>query len=395
VAGFTPMFGRVFCKVWGIANVSQGKMQIKLSRIDWIASTIRGAMAMAVVWFAARRNERAWIAAAAIFVSADLLYTLEELNPRMPRRFFDPPPAAATFPPNREPFRVFHEVDWYGNEEPARQYFSTGSDVYWVVRNGLFPMTPAGAGVHTVLERDYDKTSLLPTIDITDSVWDLKRSGRADWYEPFMAMSNAWYRATYRDFKEEKQRTHSDFKKSTPIRFLPTLHYPRYYFADQLVTITGRSDFVDKLINGKYSSRVAFVHQPSFVPANGVVRGVAETANTATIDVESFGQGFLVMSVTPHKYWEIRLDDHRVPAVVTNIAYQGIVITPGRHRVTMVYRNTLVDIGLGITGALGGVLILLAIFAAPRIRRPTPAYEEPVHVVADESGTHVEPVSTP
>jgi len=34
------------------------------------------------------------------------------------------------------------------------------------------------------------------------------------------------------------------------------------------------------------------------------VRGFVETANSATLDVESFGQGFLVMSVTPHKYWQ-------------------------------------------------------------------------------------------
>ena len=35
------------------------------------------------------------------------------------------------------------------------------------------------------------------------------------------------------------------------------------------------------------------------------------------------------MSVTPHKYWNIRVDGARVPAIVTNIAYQGIIITPG------------------------------------------------------------------
>src|SRR5207247_6281071 len=99
-------------------------------------------------------------------------------NPRMPRRFFDPPPVAKTLPANRSDYRVFHEVDWYGNEKPAQQYFSTGDAVYWIVRNGLFPMTPAGSRVRTVLERDYDKTALLPTVDLTDSVWDVKRSGQ-------------------------------------------------------------------------------------------------------------------------------------------------------------------------------------------------------------------------
>ena len=395
ITGFTPLYGRVFMKLWGLTKTPQATKEINLSHVDWIVASVRGILAIALVWFAGRKKERNWIAAAALFVAVDLGYTLAELNPRMPRRFFDPAPAAARLPQNRADFRVFHEVDWYGNEDPARQYFSTGDAVYWVVRNGLFPMTPAGARVRTVLERDYDKTALIPTIDLTDSVWDVKRSGRADWYEPFMSMSNAWFRATYRPFKNEQQRTHGDFKKSDPIVFLETAHYPRYYFADQLISIRDRRDFVEKLVTGRHTPAVAFVPRPSFPPARGVVHGVRETANTAALDVESFGQGFLVMSVTRHKYWDVRVDGQRVPTVPANIGYQGIVITPGRHHVTMEYRNSLVQIGLGVTGGAGVLLLALAIFWRPRISRPLSPYEEPVHVVADANGTHVEPVETP
>src|SRR6185295_12256353 len=110
-----------------------------------------------------------------------------------------------------------------------------------------------------------DKTALLPTIDLTDSVWDVKRAGRGDWYVPFLAMSNAWYRAEYRDFEREKKRVKGDFKKSIPVNLTPAPHYPRYYFADQLVTIRDRADFVKKLTSGSYSARVAFIGGPSFV----------------------------------------------------------------------------------------------------------------------------------
>jgi hypothetical protein len=395
ITGFTPLYSRVFMKIWSMTKSAQTTKEIHLSHIDWIVAFVRGAIAIALVWFAAKKNERAWIAATAIFVAADLGYTLEELNPRMPRRFFDPPPAAARLPQNHGDYRIFHEVDWYGNEEPARQYFSTGDAVYWVVRNGLFPMTPAGAGVQTVLERDYDKTALLPTIDLTDSVWDLKRSGRTDWYEPFMAMSNAWFRAGYRPFKEEQKRTKGDFKKSDPCVFMETQHYPRYYFADQLVPIRDRSDFVDKLTNGRYTPQAAFVTLPPFTPAGGVVRSVRETANTADLDVESYGHGFLVMSVTRHKFWDVRVDGQRVLPVAANIAYQGIVMTPGRHRVTMVYRNSFVQIGLGVTGICSLLFVLVAIFWHPHVRHPRTAYEEPVHVVADAEGTHLEPAPPP
>ena len=210
-----------------------------------------------------------------------------------------------TFPRNRADFRIFHEADWYGTEKPAQQYFSTGDAVYWVVRNGLFPMTPAGSGLRTVLERDYDKTALLPTIDLTDSVWDVKRSGRADWWKPFMAMSNAWYRAVYRDFETEKKRERRQLQGiAAGRRSRKGRTIPRYYFADQVVTIRDRADFVKQLTTSSFSSARGLRRsgRRSF-PRAGVVSRVVETANTAAIDVESFGQGFLVMSVTPHKYW--------------------------------------------------------------------------------------------
>jgi hypothetical protein len=101
------------------------------------------------------------------------------------------------------------------------------------------------------------------------------------------------------------------------------------------------------------------------------------------------------MSVTNHKYWTVRLDGARVPQVPVNLAYQGIVVTPGRHVVTMEYRNPLVIIGMLITGLCAVLLLLVTIFAKPRVRPGLDAYEEPVHVVADESGTHLEPAQVP
>jgi uncharacterized membrane protein YfhO len=218
-----------------------------------------------------------------------------------------------------------------------------------------------------VIDRDYDKTALLATIDFTDSVWDIKRSGRTDWWQPVMAMSNAWYRGTYRPFEAEKKRVKGQMKRADPIRFEEVEQYPRYYFADQLVTIRDRRDFAKKLSDGSYSKRVAFVGIPSFVPAAGAVHGVRETANTATIDVESFGRGFLAISVTPHKYWRITIDGAETRAIVTNIGYQGIVVPAGRHRIFMRYRNPLAANGARVSVAAS--LLLLAAALRPRRRR--------------------------
>src|SRR5437763_6732170 len=52
--------------------------------------------------------------------------------------------------------------------------------------------------------------------------------------------------------------------------------------ADQIITIKDRHDFVKKLTAGKYSDASAFVSQPSFVPARGIVRSVTETDRKST-----------------------------------------------------------------------------------------------------------------
>ena len=374
VVGFLPFYGQQFRRMWGLGQGVAANRMVSISRIDWLVAAARGGMLMMLLasYPQARRRFKSalWLALLGVFVIADLGPVVHQLNPRMPTRFFTAdPPADAALPKNREAFRVFHESDWYGQEEIARKYFSTGDAVYWIVRNGLFPMTPAGHRIRTVIERDYDKTALLPTIDFTDSVWDVKRSGKSDWWRPFVAMSNAWYRGVYRPFEAEKKRVNGNMKVARPIDFIPVEHYPRYYFADQIVTIRDRKDFAHKLSTESFTDAVAFVRERSFVPARGVVRGYTESSNAASIDVESQGDGFLVMSITPHKYWTITVDGKRAAPLVTNIAYQGIRVPAGRHRVEMRYRNTLVDAGLKISTAAIALLFAIAIFGARRKAR--------------------------
>jgi hypothetical protein len=398
IAGFTPFFARAMTKIWVLTPGANANYIIRTSRIDWALAAARAAGAIALLMTVRTKRRNVWLAALAVYMLADILPIAEEINPRQPRKFFQPPPFAAQFPKDRLDYRVFHECDWYGQEDIAKKFFSTSSGVYWVVRNGLFPMTPAGARIHTVLERDYDKTDLLPTIDLVDCIWDVKRSGKADWWVPFMAMSNAWYRVEYANFDRERTRNKGDWTQSLPTRITPAPHYPRYYFADQIVPVKDRDELVKKLIGGNYSDRVAFMNRPTFVPGRGVVNRVTESANDATIDVESFGQGFLVMSITPHKYWHVTIDGVRVPPVITNIAYQGVNVSAGKHRIEMHYSNPLVEIGGGIS--LLTTLLLVFVGVRPRRREdevavPLDAYEEPVHVVADAVGTHLEPAVPP
>lgn len=368
VVGFTDFYRALFMKVWGLKPGGSTERILQLSREGWIVAAVRGSLLFALVWSVRRVKRPLWIALALLFVLADIGPVVHQINPRMPAAFFlEKPAVAQQLPDDRKAYRIFHEADWYGQEETAKKYFSTGDSVYWIVRNGLFPMTPAGHGLQMALERDYDKTALLPTIDLVESVWDVKRAGRTDWWRPFVAMSNVRFRGIYKPFEDENARVQGQLKRAEAVKFVDVGEHPRYYFADQVVTITNRHDFVRKLTSGSYSDATAFVPIPDFVPARGVVHGFRETANTAALDVESLGRAFLVMSVTPDEYWNVTIDGTPVEPVVTNIGYQGILVPAGRHRVEMRYRNTLAAGGAKVSIAAGVLLLGAAIL--PRRKR--------------------------
>jgi len=367
----THYYGDAYKYVWGLGKGSATVHILELSQIAWVKSVVRGVLLFAVLWVFPRVNRRLWLVLVAAFIIADLPPIMQQINPRMPSRFVDEqPPVLKEFPRDHRAFRIFHEADWHTrDDESAKKYFSSGNAVYWIVKNGLFPMTPAAYGFNTVIERDYDKTALLPTASFVESVWDIKRSGRADWWRIVMDMSNATYRSEFTPYAAERKRVNGQMTEAQPIHFLKYDALPRYYFSDQLVTIRKREEFSSMLSKGNYSRRVAFITRaPSFVPAPGVVHRAAEKANSALLDVEASGRAFLVMSVTPHKYWTITIDGHPTQAIITNVGYQGIVVPPGRHQVFMSYRNTLAATGVKVSIA-AALLLLAAAVLDPDARR--------------------------
>ncbi|MEO8218560.1 MAG: hypothetical protein ABI718_15905 [Acidobacteriota bacterium] len=359
---FTPWYQSTFVALWGTRPASETKFMTQLYQVDWAVATVRGLVFAGLLYWADRRRvSQIWLATLLIVVAIDMGYVVRELIPTFPRAFFDPPPVAQTLPPDHASYRVFHEADWYGGADPARQYFATGSAVYWLVRNGMLPMTPAIWGVHTVLERDYDKTALLPTIDFVDAMWKVRDRGKKDWAEAFMAMSNARFRGVYVPFGEEKKRVGGQMQNGRPVRFVEApQENPRYYFADQLVKAGDPQEFIDKLVKTSWSRRVGFVPFRPFKPAAGTVLSTRETNNTASIVVDSPATSFLIMSVTRNKYWSATLDGNPIQLRPVNIAYQGVIVPPGRHTVRMVYENTLVVAG-GLVSLLSAFMLMVVL----------------------------------
>ncbi|HVT01979.1 MAG TPA: hypothetical protein VHL58_01230 [Thermoanaerobaculia bacterium] len=367
---FTPQYAIVFAKLWKLTPSPATSLMIRMSATDWLLTTARASGAAILLILASTKRRTLWFSVLVLATVVDLTPLDFEVLPRFPKKFFTPPEVTGKLDhKHRFDSRIFHEPDWYGSAPEAKSFFGTGQDVYWVVRNGLFPMTTASWGFQTVLERDYDKTALLSTVDFTDAMWRVRDTkSQPQWAELFMSMSNVGYRGVYRPFEVEKKRIHGDFKKSMPVTFLPIAVTPRYYLADQFVQVRDQNDFVNRMSKGRWSLRVAAVSFPPFAPSKGTVDEVTEGPNSATIKVSSEDTNFLVMSVTTHKYWKATLDGRPVPLRVANIGYQGVMIPRGRHVVKMRYRNDLVP-PMVVLSILTGALLLSGGIAFGGFRR--------------------------
>ena len=369
-----------------IVGAAAALMTAGLARRDWILVLVRAAGAAGLLFMLDRMRRRSWVALAVAFVLADLLPVGQQINPRMPREYFDPSPLAAALPPQRDQYRLFHAADWMARPDAARYFPATqlewrekfsmaGAANYWILRNGLFPMLPASAGIEMAMERDYDRTYLLPTHDFNDATWLVARHRPELLSGTLMAMSNAWFTTRYRDFDRELMRSGGDLTQAIPVDAFAGPRMPRYYFAGALVPIGTPLDFARHLLTRPWPENVAFARHPPFAPARGEVLRVHETDNSATLDVRASGRAFLVMSVTPHKYWKIEANGRRVPPIVTNLGYQGIELPAGTHRVVMRYRNPLLRVG-GLITAVSFLALVAVAFIKRRAESSAPESSE-------------------
>jgi hypothetical protein len=368
IFSFTSWYEPTFRRVWSISpsiDPSRVLDQMLLFRQDWLIASARGVLLLLLI--AALRHIRRplWVALAGLFVIVDLGSLAVELTPRVPLAFYrDPPVVVRTFPAQRSDFRIFHIANWSGQSKSGLFYRRPHPDLYWIERNGLAPMTPATYGLQIVISGDFDLTELVPTDDFTQATWKLEKASSGDWLNVVVAMSNIRYVGIHRRPEDALALAHGVMRDVQPVKFIEGAHQPRYYFANEMEVAREPGEFVRKLAARRYSRQVAFVGAGAFAPARGVVRHADEWTNGARLDVQADGRAFLVMSVTPHKYWRITVDGQPRPAVVTNLGYQGVVVPGGRHVVEMRYHNPLIAVG----GAISIATLLALAWAFCRMR---------------------------
>lgn len=365
---FTGGYERLFASLWSIPSSSLAGAIARSTRQDWLWMAIYFS-AITTLFGLLLRKPAGWVwhGVAVALMGFDLFSTSLSAVGRIDGHFFDQPALSRVIGQSQD-YRLFHAADL---EDRFADPPPSGSlrPRFWLRRNGLHPRIPSTWGHRSVLENDYDLTNLLSTTDFLHSTWMTRRAtGNSKWPETVLRMSNVGHVLTF-DSVDARRRIReavssgvafSDINVMRPIRKM----YPRYYFADQLVQFRSRSQFIQRLVEQeKRGDRrdIAYVTFQPFDIGKGRVERVTETSNSMRMIVAAPERAYLVISVTPHKYWAARIDGKLARLQMTNIGYQGLAIPAGRHEVTMSYRNPLIAmwslVSLVTSFSLIGVLL--------------------------------------
>ncbi|HYS52792.1 MAG TPA: YfhO family protein [Thermoanaerobaculia bacterium] len=363
-ASFHPAYASRFVAVWGIAIHPLAAEMVRASRSVWMVALIRSAVAGAAVLLMRRRPS-----IAILVVALDLGYERLSIAETIGGDFFRTAPAAAQKIDGR--VRVFHQADWYGATFTARRYLDL-PEMYWVLRNGLYPMAGAVWNVPVAMNRDIDESFLTPATDFNAALIELRRRNAPRWFEPLMAMSGAGYRAMYLPF----HRT-GDPKTIDPIIFVPQRTNPVFYFADP-IPCRSLAEFIDGVPN--VSMRAAFADIPPFTPAAATVIATRQRSHSAEVNVDATGKALLVVSITRHKYWRATIDGRDAQLIPINIQYQGVMVPAGRHTIRMTYRNPLFIYGGAISVASLGLLFVMMLRERNRVEEKV--VEAPLELAA-------------
>lgn len=358
IVTLTPNHAALFDAAWKRANPAW----LALDGTAWMrAALIFASLALVMIAFVrAARPRMAW-SLFALIVLIDLTVRVGSIAPRIAAPYFDPPDMAQYFQRDRGQGRLFHQADWFRGSAVGQAYMGEGSLRTSVVRNGMFPMSAAAWGISTVLERDYDETFLLGAHELSEAMWEMKASGRGDWAELFMSISNAWYRVLYRPF-DEAVRGLAAPEKIHPVAVVPGPRVPRAYFAEEVVIATDGAELARVSPPDRHAIAI-LRHGTPALPAPGRVFSFEERAGRIAIDAEADGDSILVVSVSAHKHWTASVDGRPAELIPTNFAFQSMRLGKGRHQIVLRYHNAWIAYGAMLTVL---ALILALIFACRR-----------------------------
>jgi len=324
------------------------------ARLGWARAALI-AIALTLI-LALVRRPIPFITALSFFIVADLLTRAGGTAQRIDADYLTPPPLARQLAATQMPVRIYNDKEWLMQLERSKQPPLPFEGKVWSVRNGLMPMSASTWGFEGMIEPDIPETFLRRSKDFTNLFGEMRRTGRSDRTALLLHLAGVTHVAAERVVDPAA----NDFRDAQPVTPIP-IGAPRAYFATQLVAAPDLDSMYALLKTvTPFQRDVAFIGGTPFAPAAGTILSFSQTANTITADVDSGGRSFLAIAVTAHRYWTAAIDGQATTIVPTNLAFQGVVVERGRHRVTLRYSNTVLN-----ASAFVSMIAIFALLIAP------------------------------
>ncbi len=130
---------------------------------------------------------------------------------------------------------------------------------------------------------------------------------------------------------------------------------PRFFIVNRVEVVKGLSEAASVLHSSGFNpSEVAIIEAPAFealppAGAGGQVDVFSYSESVVTLDVHAPAASFLVGSDSYYPGWEAQVDGRPAPLYVTDVAFRGIRVPAGNHRIEMrfvpriLYRSTVIS----------------------------------------------------
>jgi hypothetical protein len=151
---------------------------------------------------------------------------------------------------------------------------------------------------------------------------------------------------------------------------------PRFFLVHDVRPATSAGEARDLIARREVDlRRTAITDRPIALPTEGDPSGTesikVDSYGSASLDlsIESRGSSFLVLSETNYPGWQAWLDGSPTPIYATDIAFRGVLIPTGAHRLRMQFHPAVLPVSLGISLATAILLVLSAfLYRARRTR---------------------------
>ncbi len=322
-----------------------------------------------LLWWSRRPAGTISLALAAGLILLDLGGFAAEFNPTTsPQLYRQPPDVLAAFRSETAPFRKATLLN--GNDLDNRTAQETLA-VSWGMVYGVQDIN----GFNSLQPRRYTDYLFGPQVeDVSYGMLGNNRLLRPE--SPILSALNVKYVLVPSNQPALISSTFHQVYANERVRvYENTQVYPRAYFAaavrgatdPQAILRTVTADGFD----GRKLALVESAQPPALAPASGATASdqVAITqysANRITLASNTSEQRFLVLSEMYFPGWHALIDGVETPIYHTNYLFRGVVVPPGQHTITFVYRPLSVLIGAVIS--LVALVIVGFLLLRPRRR---------------------------